>query len=104
MDFKGLTELVKNRNQLPKDGAIYIPTKLGSNGLWDCTLIALNDKERKREIREGALLVPYILKGKNYTHWLEVSTLTDLVKHINATDISYESLAKIFILKFRNKT
>ena len=56
----------------------------------------LSAKECRHEVRDGAFLVPRLLKGMGCRHWLQVSTLLDLLADIPPERVSEAALRRVF--------
>ncbi|UUM26882.1 hypothetical protein NQU59_14530 [Acinetobacter colistiniresistens] len=58
----------------------------------------MDAKQSQQEIREGAIFIPKVLKGKDYQHWLQVSTFLNLVVDFDPNEVSESKLRSIFIV------
>lgn len=95
--YHGLVNVTQAKNYLPKEGTIFIPNCQAVD-LFSCSMIVLDAKQSQQEIREGAIFVPKVLKGKGYQHWLQVSTFLNLVVDIDPNQVSESKLRSIFIV------
>ncbi|EOR08002.1 hypothetical protein F896_02376 [Acinetobacter genomosp. 15BJ] len=93
----GLVNVTQAKTYLPKEGAIFIPNCQAVD-LFSCSMIVLDAKQSQQEIREGAIFVPKVLKGKGYQHWSQVSTFLNLVVDIDPNAVSGSKLRAIFIV------